>query len=83
MSFLWSRQIFWIKFIFQINRQKTFARGLIKQNHTCGYCGLGFIDGEDINLHHIDSNHNNWKPQNVTVLHKSCHYYIHMSKKET
>jgi len=59
------------------------AKVLIKQNHTYGYCGLGFIDGEDINLHHIDSNHNNWKPQNVTAVHKSCHHYIHMSKRET
>jgi RNA-directed DNA polymerase len=59
------------------------AKALIRQNHTCGYCGLGFIDGEDINLHHIDSNHNNWKLQNVTAVHKSCHHYIHMSKRET
>ncbi len=59
------------------------VKALIKQNHTCGYCGLGFIDGEDINLHHIDGNHNNWKPQNVTAVHKSCHHYIHLSKRET
>jgi group II intron reverse transcriptase/maturase len=59
------------------------AKALIKQNHTCEYCGLGFIDGEDINLHHIDSNHNNWKLQNVTAVHKSCHHYLHMSKRET
>ena len=59
------------------------AKALIKQNHTCEYCGLGFIDGEDINLHHIDRNHNNWKLQNVTALHKSCHQYIHMGRRET
>ncbi|WP_228060153.1 group II intron reverse transcriptase [Plectonema radiosum] len=54
---------------------------LIKQSHTCGHCGLKFIDDESIHLHHIDGNHNNWKHKNLTVVHQSCHQYIHMSKK--
>jgi 5-methylcytosine-specific restriction endonuclease McrA len=59
------------------------AKVLIKQDHKCGYCGLRFVDGEDIHLHHIDGNHNNWKPKNLTVVHQSCHQYIHTSKRET
>jgi len=53
---------------------------LKKQNHTCGYCGLLFIGEEKVHLHHIDGNHNNWKANNLMVVHESCHDYIHMSK---
>ena len=59
------------------------AKVLIKQDYKCGYCGLRFIDGEDIHLHHIDGNHNNWKSQNMMAVHQSCHQYIHMSKRDT
>ena len=54
---------------------------LKKQSHTCGHCGLKFIHDERVHLHHIDGNHNNWKHKNLTVVHESCHDYIHMSKK--
>ena len=33
-----------------------------------------------IHLHHVDGNHNNWKPKNLLAIHESCHDYIHMSK---
>lgn len=56
------------------------AKTLKKQNHKCGCCGLSFLNGEDIHLHHLDGNHNNWKPKNLTVVHQSCHQYTHMSK---
>ncbi|HYW19516.1 MAG TPA: HNH endonuclease signature motif containing protein [Nodularia sp. (in: cyanobacteria)] len=59
------------------------AKALTKQEHKCGYCGLRFIENEDIPLHHIDGNHNNWKPNNLMAVHQSCHQYIHMSKRET
>jgi 5-methylcytosine-specific restriction endonuclease McrA len=55
---------------------------LKKQNHTCGHCGLKLLSQERVHLHHLDGNHNNWKESNLTVVHKSCHDYIHMSKKE-
>lgn len=54
---------------------------LKKQSHTCGYCGYKILPEERVNLHHKDGNHNNWKDVNLTVLHESCHDYIHMSKK--
>ena len=54
---------------------------LKKQNHTCGHCGLKLTSDEKVHLHHIDGNHNNWKDKNLTVIHESCHDYIHMSKK--
>lgn len=56
------------------------ARTLIKQHHTCGHCGLKLINGERVHLHHIDGNHDNWKPNNLLAVHESCHDYIHMSK---
>ena len=51
-----------------------------KQNHTCAACGMKFLPGEDVHLHHKDGNHNNWKDANLEVIHQSCHQYIHMSK---
>jgi 5-methylcytosine-specific restriction endonuclease McrA len=56
------------------------SKMLKKQNHTCGYCGLQFIGEERVHLHHIDGDHNNWKDKNLTVVHESCHDYIHKSK---
>ncbi len=58
---------------------------LKKQSHMCGHCGHKMTSEERVHLHHIDGNHNNWKNNNLTVMHESCHDYLHMSKqgKET
>ncbi len=56
------------------------ARTLKRQHHSCGQCGLKFNDDERVHLHHIDGNHNNWKPSNLVAIHESCHDYLHMSK---
>ncbi|MDJ0567973.1 MAG: HNH endonuclease [Pleurocapsa sp. MO_192.B19] len=56
------------------------ATTLRKQNHSCGCCGLKFLPGEKVELHHIDNNHNNWKYKNLLAVHRSCHHYVHMSK---
>ncbi|MEM9922829.1 MAG: reverse transcriptase domain-containing protein [Cyanobacteria bacterium P01_D01_bin.50] len=56
------------------------AKLLKKQNHTCVKCGMKFLPGEDIHLHHIDGNHDNWKPKNLEMIHQSCHQYTHMSR---
>jgi RNA-directed DNA polymerase len=50
---------------------------LKKQSHICKHCGLRFLDGQQVQLHHIDGNHNNWKPKNLMAVHKSCHQIIH------
>jgi len=42
-------------------------------------CGLQFADDEDIHLHHVDRDHDNWKSQNLLAIHQSCHQYVHMS----
>ena len=57
----------------------TTAKTLRKQNHSCGYCGLKFLDQEKIELHHVDGNHNNWETKNLLAIHRSCHHYKHMS----
>ena len=56
------------------------ARSLRTQNHSCGHCGLKFLDGEKVELHHIDNNHNNWDSKNLLAIHSSCHHYVHMGK---
>ena len=56
------------------------AKALRKQNHSCGHCGLKFLNEEKVELHHIDGNHNNWKPKNLLAIHRSCHHYVHMGK---
>lgn len=56
------------------------AKTLLKQNHTCGQCGLKFVDGERIHLHHINGKHDDWKSRNLLAIHQSCHQLIHMGK---
>ncbi|NJN12583.1 MAG: RNA-dependent DNA polymerase [Richelia sp. RM1_1_1] len=51
---------------------------LKEQNHTCPICGLLMLHDEDVHLHHLDGNHRNWRKSNVSVMHRSCHQYIHM-----
>jgi RNA-directed DNA polymerase len=52
---------------------------LKKQHHSCVSCGLRFVGDERVHLHHVDGNHDNWNRQNLVVVHKSCHDYLHMS----
>ena len=59
------------------------ARTLKRQNHSCAYCGLKFIEEDAVELHHRDGNHHNWKHNNLEALHRSCHQYHHMSKSES
>ncbi|WP_366513700.1 reverse transcriptase domain-containing protein [Moorena sp. SIOASIH] len=56
------------------------SKALTEQNHSCGYCGMKFIDEERVELHHIDGNHDNWKKDNLMAVHRSCHQQIHWSK---
>ena len=56
------------------------AKTLRKQNHSCGHCGLKFLNGEKVELHHIDGNHDNWDSKNLLAIHSSCHHYLHMGK---
>ncbi|NEN95540.1 MAG: RNA-dependent DNA polymerase [Moorea sp. SIO3I7] len=58
------------------------SEALKKQNHSCGYCGLRFMEDEDVHLHHIDGNHDNWSKKNLLAVHQSCHQQIHWSKTE-
>ncbi len=58
------------------------SKCLKRQDHSCGYCGLKFTDDERGHLHHIDGNHDNWKPKNLMAVHHSCHQHIHMGKTE-
>lgn len=53
---------------------------LRKQDHICECCGLNFLPGEDVHLHHRDGNHSNWKHKNLVAIHRSCHQYIHMKQ---
>ena len=59
------------------------SKALKRQNHKCGHCGLKLLNDEKVHLHHVDANHNNWKPKNLLAIHESCHDYIHMSKSES
>jgi 5-methylcytosine-specific restriction endonuclease McrA len=59
------------------------SKALKRQNHKCGHCGLKMLSDEKVHLHHVDANHNNWKPKNLLAIHESCHDYIHMSKRES
>jgi len=51
------------------------ASTLKKQNHKCKACGLSFFSGDKVELHHVDGNHENWKPNNLEALHRFCHQH--------
>jgi RNA-directed DNA polymerase len=59
------------------------SKALKRQNHKCGHCGLKMLSDEKVQLHHVDANHNNWKPKNLLAIHESCHDYLHISKSES
>ena len=59
------------------------SKTLKRQNHTCAACGLKLLSDERVHLHHVDGNHANWKKQNLTAIHESCHDYMHMGKSES
>jgi group II intron reverse transcriptase/maturase len=59
------------------------SKALKRQSHKCGHCGLKMLSDEKVHLHHVDANHNNWKPKNLLAIHESCHNYIHISKSES
>ncbi|NEO63942.1 MAG: RNA-dependent DNA polymerase [Moorea sp. SIO4G2] len=52
---------------------------LKRQNHSCGYCGLRFMEDESVHLHHVDGNHDNWSKKNLLAVHQSCHQQLHWS----
>ena len=56
---------------------------LKSQNNTCPICGGLLLHDEDVQLHHLDGNHDNWSYVNLSVMHRSCHQYIHMTQKST
>jgi RNA-directed DNA polymerase len=59
------------------------SKAVKRQSHSCAYCGLKFLPGQRINLHHKDGNHSNWRMDNLEALHESCHDYQHMGKSES
>ncbi|NEO95792.1 MAG: RNA-dependent DNA polymerase [Moorea sp. SIO3G5] len=71
--------VYWSKRNSALYKDAT-ADALKKQHHSCGHCGLKFIDEEKVHLHHIDENHDNWKKNNLMTVHQSCHQLIHGSK---
>ncbi|QDL09551.1 RNA-dependent DNA polymerase [Brasilonema octagenarum UFV-E1] len=58
------------------------SKALKRQNHSCGICGMKMISSDTVHLHHVDGNHQNWKPKNCIAVHRECHQYHHMSKRE-
>lgn len=47
---------------------------IAKQSYKCKHCNLNFLPGDNVELHHIDGNHQNWKPKNLEALHRKCHH---------
>lgn len=57
------------------NYSGTHASLLKQQEHKCNACGLSFLSGDKVELHHIDGNHDNWKKSNLEMLHRHCHQH--------
>ncbi|MFG6107714.1 group II intron reverse transcriptase/maturase [Leptothoe sp. EHU-05/26/07-4] len=50
---------------------------LRSQEGKCRHCGLHFLPGVLIELHHLDGNHDNHRRQNLALLHRHCHDQVH------
>lgn len=70
--------VYWSKRNSKLYSGKT-VQLLKKQDFRCSHCGCKLTGEERVHLHHIDGNHNNWKDKNLTVIHETCHDYIHMT----
>jgi len=56
----------------------SFKAQLLKQQQgRCSYCGLYFMSEDQIEMHHIDGDHNNSRRNNLTLLHRHCHDQAH------
>jgi RNA-directed DNA polymerase len=56
---------------------------LQRQQGKCRWCELTFIDGDHIEIDHIDGNHRNDTPSNLMALHLHCHDARHAKLAET
>ena len=50
------------------------------QEGKCIHCGLTFLPDTLIELHHLDGNHDNYRRQNLALLHRHCHDQVHAAK---
>lgn len=53
------------------------ARLLKRQSGRCAHCGLYFFPDNLMEVHHMDSNQNNYKQDNLALIHRHCHDQIH------
>ena len=50
------------------------AGAIKRQKDKCSHCNLPFLEHfGQVELHHIDGDHNNWNKSNLVALHRSCH----------
>jgi len=47
-----------------------------RQKGVCELCGDWLENGEAVHLHHKDSNRNNWRMSNLSLVHETCHHQI-------
>ncbi|MEL6384705.1 MAG: group II intron reverse transcriptase/maturase [Cyanobacteria bacterium J06626_18] len=50
---------------------------LRSQEGKCRLCGLNFLPGALIEVHHLDGNHDNHRRHNLALLHRHCHDQAH------
>ena len=53
---------------------------LRSQSGKCKYCGLNFLPDALIELHHLDGNHDDYRRQNLALLHRHCHDQAHSAR---
>ncbi|WP_413773418.1 group II intron reverse transcriptase/maturase [Thalassoporum mexicanum] len=55
----------------------TVARLLKSQVGRCKHCGLYFLPDDLMEVHHMDKNQNNYRQDNLALIHRHCHHQIH------
>ena len=56
------------------------AKAMTRQKMRCTHRNMSFSPEDIVELHHVDGNHNNWKPRNVVALHRECHQHQEVHK---
>ena len=72
--------------IYWVNRESKKYEGsytgntMKRQKMKCTHCNKLFWPGDIVELHHINRDHNNWKPKNCVALHRECHQHQEVHK---
>lgn len=74
-------ELYWVSRLQRFQPHTLKGKILKRQKGKCAYCRLNLFAEDVIEMHHIDRNHENYKSENLALLHGHCHDQAHGSIK--